>query len=446
MMRIWIAASAGLFGAACALGDEFSDEPVAARPMPVIGGTVTEGDPAVVALTTPTGSPFCSGTLISPSVVLTAAHCIDMAGGNPNITIFFGTNSFGEGTKIGVSRAGRHPEWTGNLGNYDIGMVLLNFPIDPAIAEPLPLNTSPTTDHVEEPYRVVGFGVYERETLTSDGRKREGTTTVNGHTSGDIVLIGDQDTVVCFGDSGGPGFLTIDDVEYVAGVHSYTTSSECYPPNGDTRVDLYVEDFILPWIQEYDPVCGLDGRCSRACPDDPDCLPCGPDGTCHMDCPLPDPDCPTSALGEICQADTQCMSGLCVFWHGEPTSKFCTRECSLGSDDCPAGMSCQQVSPFGTVCYYDDDPPGVIGSPCDDPTECGTYLCAENECVSRCDLSIGLVCPTDFECRSSNQVDYYCHTIPKPKKGCQASGTPAALLWALALLPLALRRRRPAQL
>ena len=42
----------------------------------VINGTVDNGDPAVVMLRASQGG-YCTGTLVSPTVVVTAAHCVD---------------------------------------------------------------------------------------------------------------------------------------------------------------------------------------------------------------------------------------------------------------------------------------------------------------------------------------------------------------------------------
>ena len=411
----------------------------------VVGGTIAENDPAVIALHSGSWL-ICTGTLVSPAVVLTAAHCIDDFSTDPDATVFFGFDvSTDDGVRIGVKKAQQHLGWTGNLGDgHDIGLMLLNFAPADDVATPVPLNTADIAGHIDDPYRVVGFGVYDRDTGDSDGRKREGLTTISG-AHADVLETGDMDISICFGDSGGPGFLTVDDTEYVAGVHSYTMGDDCLPPQGDTRVDQYVESFILPWIQQNDPVCAEDGKCARiGCSADPDCLPCGADGTCTAACPLPDPDCPTSDMGEICQADTQCTTGLCIPWSGDWSSKFCSRACDLASADCPSGLSCQIINPFGPVCYYDDDPDGVVGDDCDVATDCGSYLCQESECVTECDLSQGIFCPEDFECSSTNDVDYYCHSVGGGGGGCRvgADSNPPTLMALMLFALLWWRRRR----
>lgn len=379
----------------------------------LIGGQVVTGtDPAVVALLNSEGGVCCTGTLISPTVVLTAAHCLDpsLCGTAEELTVHFGDDVNEPGSmRMGVREAKEHEQWAGALGNgRDIALLLLNFSVDPTL--PVPLNTAAVEPMVGGPYRIVGFGIKDRVTRENDGKKRDATVTITNALNdppADEILINDNAAVICFGDSGGPGFVTINDTEYVAGVHSWT-SGNCFGPNGDTRVDLYVDSFIRPWVEQNDPACGADGLCARiGCRADPDCLPCGPDGTCTSECALPDPDCPTSAIGEICQADTQCLDGgVCVLWHADPSTKFCSRPCDTANDDCPAPMSCQNVDPFGDVCSFAGgaEPPGVLGSDCQQATDCGSYLCQEGRCVTVCDLDIGKGCPAGFECR-----DQACH-------------------------------------
>lgn len=406
---------------------------------PLIGGTPITTDPAVVSMHRSDLSLICSGTLISPSVVLTAAHCVDLAGADLALSVFFGSDFNGEGMRVDTRRKFQHPMWSGDVGMWDVGLLLLSFSQDPEL--PVPINREPLDLHLGEPYRHVGFGRKNPDNGEIDGLKREGWTTIF-RTVTDVVETNDPTVHVCNGDSGGPGFFTFEGVEYVAGIHSYTHGSTCQPTHGDTRVDLYA-DLLEEWIQANDPVCGADGVCAhKGCTNDPDCEPCGPDGTCTSDCPLPDPDCPTSGVGEICQAASQCVDGgPCLFWQGDPSSRFCTRACDPANDDCPAAMSCQNIAGAGNVCYYDDDPPFVLGSTCEVATDCGSYVCDDNECSKRCDLSLGLTCPLEFECRASNG-DYYCHSIAKPDSGGCSSGGGSGLALALALLAAALVRVR----
>jgi MYXO-CTERM domain-containing protein len=425
---------------------------VAVAQQPLIGGTVDTEDPAVAALTFGGNRSFCTATLISPSVILTAAHCIDDLGSDPNANIYFGPDIAGSGGSTRSIRFKKqHPMWTGDLsGRHDIGMMVMDFPADdPSIARKL--NTSsPAADHVGADYRHVGFGVFDRDTGSADGKKRTGTTTITG-TQGDVILSGDDQVSVCFGDSGGPAYLTIDGEELVAGVHSYTTSSDCFAPNGDTDVQQYADDFIIPWIQDNDPSCGLDGVCGAiGCIDDPDCQPCGPDGTCVMECDLPDPDCSTQGVGEICRADTQCTTETCAAYRTDPDYRFCTESCDPGNDTCPDGMSCQDIIPFGNICYYDDDPPGVLGDSCNEAAECGSYQCSDSVCVIACDLSVGLNCPDKFECESRDEgQNYFCFGLPKEDGGCSTTGSSGKSGFSLMLLGLCFlglrRRRRSAQ-
>jgi hypothetical protein len=424
------------------------DAALARASQPLIGGSIDAADPGVVALTRQ-GDPFCTAALVSPSVVLTAAHCIDMAGPNPNITIFFGSDTHGDGSRVGVVKNGKHPQWTGDLGKgNDIGLLLLNYAQEASLA--LPLNTTPPK--AGDSYRVVGFGIHDRGATVSDGRKRSGTTTISEvKTPGDVLLHGDAMLSVCFGDSGGPGFLDVNGVDTVAGVHSWTSGNDCRPPNGDTRVDLFVQEFVLPWIQENDPVCQRDWTCAAVgCTSDPDCEPCGPQGTCTEGCELPDPDCPTSELGELCQASSQCISGACVPWLAEPSTKVCTRPCEPGSDDCPAGMSCQEIGNFGAICYPDEAPDGVLGSRCSAAIECGSYLCDQGRCVKPCDVTRGLTCPQGFSCTSLDDgQSYFCRggASEEDDGGCSIGGAPAqrrgsaGAWWAASALLLLWRRR-----
>ncbi len=429
-----------------------------AAPAALIGGVPDADTPGAAALLADIdegGSVddiFCSATLIAPRVLVTAAHCIDEVGANPDISAYFGPDAYGDGgTRRGIVLAEAHPDWTGELGTADIGVLLLGTAVDPAWA--VPLYRDPIDDDdLERPVRRVGFGRHDREVEDPDGVKRSGETMItfvppapdDWFTAGQS---GDEELVTCAGDSGGPVLVTDGEVELLAGVHSFGGGGDCLSAtNGDTRVDLYAGAYLLPWIAEHDATCGPDFVCARVgCEEDPDCEPCGADGTCADGCALPDVDCQTQELGELCQKDGQCVTELCVFWQDDPSTHFCSQPCG-GDDECADGMSCRTVEPFGRICYYDDDPPGVLGSDCDDGAECGAYLCEGGTCVTRCDLSVGVACPDGFSCEADGDDAFYCLAVDEPGGSCAAGGdrAPGSLVLAL-LLALSLTRERRAR-
>jgi len=419
---------------------DFSD--IATNTQPLIGGAPVSGSaPATVAIQGGNLSLFCSGTLVSPSVVLTAAHCLDLAGGDPNLSVFFGDDFNSPGVRVATNGGFKHINWTGAAGRFDVGMLLLTFPqLD---VTPIPLNTVDVDTLIGTDYRIVGFGRKNPDDGVIDGLKREGLVQI-AQTRNDVLETDDATVWVCYGDSGGSGFITLDGVEYVAGIHSYTYGDDCHGPHGATRVDLYA-DLINDWIQENDPVCQMDGLCvPEYCTDDPDCLPCNADGTCTADCPLPDPDCPTSDVGEICRADSQCMNDdVCIVVSSFPDSRFCTGECDPGNDTCPDGMSCQNITGLGNVCYFDEQPPFVLGSACEIATDCGTYICEQNVCTKPCDLSMNQGCPGSFACRDDEgDGQYFCMPPPKQDGGGCDSGTGGGLLILLLIGTLAATLRQ----
>ncbi len=419
-----------------------AEEEIGTQREPLIFGDVDDGHPSAVALSR-SGNAFCTGTLVSPSVVVTAAHCVDMLVGDPEVTIFFGTDIENTGKRIAVKDTVAHPMWTGNLsGGHDVGMLLMDNTVKDI--EAIPLSHFDMSEQIGTEIERVGFGIYDASTRAQDGKKRAGTTVVTSVPSGDDTFIaGDAELITCSGDSGGPAYMTIEGVTYLAGVHSFGIEGCTSPHNGDTRVELYAEDFIQPWIQENDPACGADLLCAPiGCIDDPDCQPCGPDGTCAEGCALPDVDCQDRNLGDLCRAHSQCTTGSCVVWRDEIETSFCTESCDPSNDTCPAGMSCQNFNPFGNVCYYDKAPNGVLGSACEVDYDCGASQCENGACVYACDLSKGLRCPDDFEC-SDEGGGYVCHKLPSASGGCAVSGSSsAASVFLLGLLLLLTGRRR----
>jgi V8-like Glu-specific endopeptidase len=487
----WAAVLVVIVGAACARPAE---DPTARR-LPIVGGSVDTGDPAVVAITY-FGQDFCTGTLVAPRVVVTAAHCLDetLTGGVPftDFDVFFGTETDAGGVSIHVSGGMLHPGWDADSLDNDIGVLALELP---APAEPVKMNRTAFHDgFVGRPLRIVGFGVTSA-TSTESGTKRQATSEVTSYDADDFHY-GGTPGQTCFGDSGGPGFMTLQDgVEYLVGVTSWG-DEECMFFGVDTRIDAYLDSFIQPFIDSLGPSdCGPDGNCVGGCtPPDPDCsgIPCQLDGVCEtVGCPARDPDCfcladgtcdlgctpvDVDCTGDVpsggpCASDYDCATGLCIAAADDPTFRYCSRACEA-DDNCTVGVlggamhcvettrfdpdvGCSDEGAFTCVCSYDIPSPGSVGATCGNAGECRGGLCVPWEdrmmCSRACQAEGGGDCPLGYECGEmaiGDGSERVCVPAPPGEGWCLSTvagrggrGAGASLV-LLALAVLSLRRRR----
>ncbi len=252
------ALSLGLaLSAGCTLVDEAD---IGASQAQVVGGTPTTEYPAVAFLysefSDTDAAQLCSGTLITPRVILTAAHCVEFPSGAPERYLaYFGSTVLDDTDPVGtepidITKYEFHPTW--NIddleGGHDIGLVLLSRPVQ-GIA-PMRINRKPVDGLVGQDVHLVGWG---RTTGEGEdfGLKREATTDL---TSANDLLIeyGSATANTCQGDSGGPNFMTIDGQEVIAGITSYG-SVGCDQYGVGTRVDHFAKSYIEPFVAENDP-------------------------------------------------------------------------------------------------------------------------------------------------------------------------------------------------
>jgi hypothetical protein len=222
----------------------------------IVGGTETDGDPAVVALygREPGASQgiLCTSTLIAPTVLLTAAHCLDPRTTGSSTLEYIGifAPKLSEATdadKVRVVSTHFDPAFDpANLpGGHDVGVAILERPVS---VTPMPYNRSEiTAAHDGQPVRIVGYGVSNGIEQSGAGIKRQATAPLTDHD--DLLLhIGDTFTTTCQGDSGGPAFMNIDGVPKVVGITSFGFIY-CLFGGYSTRVDRYLS-FIDPYVAD----------------------------------------------------------------------------------------------------------------------------------------------------------------------------------------------------
>ena len=206
----------------------------------VVGGTLEWGYPfvgAIVAVTPTCGEPFedsrvtCTGTLVAPRVVLTAAHCVENLDIPQGLWVVFApeVEQALPSERVRVIEGRVHPAWL--PGVNDIGVLILagDAPTAPVALEGAGL--PPVA--VGQFTRVVGFGLDEQERL---GSRRSGSAQVTAVQAGTFSIAA-APGMSCGGDSGGPVFLEADGAERLVGITSYGNLACTTGTN--TRVDVH---------------------------------------------------------------------------------------------------------------------------------------------------------------------------------------------------------------
>jgi V8-like Glu-specific endopeptidase len=204
-----------------------------------------QGHPNVGGLVAPTQYSdgtwiYCSGTLISPTVFLTAAHCAD-DGTRVGVTF---DSAYQAGDKVYYGTFHADPLYSQVQSNpHDIAVVVLDKAVRGITPAKLPTANSLSNLSGSQTFTSVGYGAYEvtnqpggHQYLYNDVRG-VATGTLNSTNASWLRISMNPSTGnggTCYGDSGGPNFLGT--TQIVAAI-TITGDAVCRSTNVVYRLD-----------------------------------------------------------------------------------------------------------------------------------------------------------------------------------------------------------------
>ncbi|HYX38136.1 MAG TPA: trypsin-like serine protease [Oligoflexus sp.] len=231
----------------------------------IYGGVKTKAGEwlSTVALVS-NGRMFCTGTAISPKVIITAAHCIQ--GSNPSrIGVYVGEGN--EGGRVTAQytavKLNYSPKYSRDIEGWnDIAYLVLDKPLDlPEMAYIPVLTDADETDAVLQ----TGLDSY----LVGFGNRDGGGFGVKFEVDVAITKVGDNEVALgnngkdsCQGDSGGPAFVKLKNGDWrvfgvvsrggacgTGGIYGRMNANICWIQE-DSGVDLGFADYCEPSKQQ----------------------------------------------------------------------------------------------------------------------------------------------------------------------------------------------------
>ncbi|MEC9465456.1 MAG: trypsin-like serine protease [Myxococcota bacterium] len=330
----------------------------------IVGGQSENRYPAVAALIEDNEA-TCTGTLIAPTYLLTAAHCLFES--SEGASVFFGADArdLSSGVQVPVDTYIPHRLYADD-DFYDIGLVRL---AEAAPIEPIPYATQLDESIIGQNPLFIGYGVVDAYSEEA-GEKRSVSIQITELTTDSFTYAG-TGVNTCFGDSGGPALLELNGALQVIGVTSWG-DDYCEEFGVNTRTDTY-DHFIQCVLAGGDSQCGdvvegtpggpADGEWSDTENELPDDWCTDDDGWCDEPCEPIDSDC----LDDGDEADTGDKAPTPEETDNsmDPSTQSGSPELNDSSDETPENTASSNGSTLPNTSKNSEEAGGCTASPVD---------------------------------------------------------------------------------
>lgn len=304
----------------------------------------------------------CTATLISPHIILTAAHCVNHNGSQisaSNVEVNIGPNSASPINTL-YAQSVHTNQFYGGSERYDMAIIVLNNPYYGVT--PIPIRNGGTSGLYGEYSQSVGYGKTNYDPYEWNSIRYWTSMPICANGSGAITACGYQSTGIGQGDSGGPLLYEFTEGIRVIGVASTGTDlSEWEEYIGNYSPVPTNEMWIQGFVDQYD-----NPECVSTC----QTIECGEYNGCACGvCPRG-----SECVEHVCETMPHGTGGACVT--ANPTTQVCTSD-----GECQGEEVCVQyegnVSECGMPCGPEKCSPDDIYSYCL-PVGGGTNLCVED--------------------------------------------------------------------